>query len=103
MTELDAPAHREIDGVYYNPDGHPPYIIAEAKFGSARIQVLKDGTSQMSDKWIIDRLKAAIGGEMANKIKMEMILNPDNVGTVLVNVSTNGFVKQTQLIDGIKK
>ena len=57
----------------------------------------------MGDKWIIDRLKAAIGGEMANKIKMEMILNPDNVGTVLVNVSTNGFVKQTQLIDGIKK
>lgn len=57
----------------------------------------------MGDKWIIDRLKAAIGEEMANKIRMEMILNPDNVGTVLVNVSTNGFVKQTQLIDGIKK
>ena len=102
-TDLDAPAHRGIDGVYYNPDGHPPYIIAEAKFGSARLGVLKDGTPQMGDKWIIDRLKAAIGEEMANKIKMEMILNPDNVGTVLVNVSTNGFVKQTQLIDGIKK
>ena len=103
VTELDAPAHRGIDGVYYNPDGHPPYIIAEAKFGSARLGVLKDGTPQMGDKWIIDRLKAAIGEEMANKIRMEMILNPDNVGTVLVNVSTNGFVKQTQLIDGIKK
>lgn len=103
MTELDAPAHRGIDGVYYNPDGHPPYIIAESKFGSARLGVLKDGTPQMGDKWIIDRLKAAIGEEMANKIRMEMILNPDNVGTVLVNVSTNGFVKKTQLIDGIKK
>ena len=89
--------------MYYNPDGHPPYIIAEAKFRSARLGVLKDGTPQMGDKWIIDRLKAAIGEEMANKIRMEMILNPDNVGTVLVNVSANGFVKKTQLIDGIKK
>ena len=102
-TDLDAPARRGIDGVYYNPDGHPPYIIAEAKFGSARLGVLKDGTPQMGDKWIIDRLKAAIGEEMANKIRMEMISNPDNVGTVLVNVSANGFVKKTQLIDGIKK
>ena len=48
-------------------------------------------TPQMGDKWIIDRLKAAIGEEMANKIRMEMISNPDNVGTVLVTASANGI------------
>lgn len=50
-TDLDAPARRGIDGVYYNPDGHPPYIIAEAKFGSARLSNTLDG-KQMSDSWI---------------------------------------------------
>ena len=30
VTDLNAPTHQGIDGVYYNLDGHPPYIIAEA-------------------------------------------------------------------------
>ena len=32
---------------------------------------------------------------------MEMILNPDNVGSILVHVSSNGDI--TKLIDGIKQ
>lgn len=31
VTDLNAPTHQGIDGVYYNLDGHPPYIIGEAK------------------------------------------------------------------------
>ena len=80
VTDLNTPTHHGIDGVYYNPDGHPPYIIGEAKYGSSRLSILADGTPQMSDKWIIDRLENAVGEEIANDIKMEMILNPDNVG-----------------------
>ena len=32
---------------------------------------------------------------------MEMILNPDNVGSILVHVSSNGEIDITKLIDGI--
>ena len=103
VTDLNTPTHHGIDGVYYNPDGHPPYIIGEAKYGSSRLSILADGTPQMSDKWIIDRLENAVGEEIANDIKMEMILNPDNVGSTLVHVSSDGGIDITELIDGIKQ
>ena len=103
VTDLNTPTHQGIDGVYYNPDGHPPYIIGEAKYGSSRLSILADGTPQMSDKWIIDRLENAVGEEIANDIKMEMILNPDNVGSTLVHVSSDGGIDITELIDGIKQ
>ena len=102
VTDLNASTHQGIDGVYYNPDGHPPYIIGEAKYGSSRLLMLADGTPQMSDKWIIDRLENAVGEEIANDIKMEMILNPDNVGFTLVHVSSDGGIDITELIDGIE-
>ena len=41
-TEIDGATHHGIDRVYHNPNGHPPYIIAEAKYGSARLSYLKD-------------------------------------------------------------
>lgn len=49
VTGLDDAGHTGIDGVYYNPDGHPPYnIISEAKYGSSRLSKgLADGTDQM--------------------------------------------------------
>lgn len=37
VTDLNTPTHQGIDGVYYNPDGHPPYIIGEAKYGSSKL------------------------------------------------------------------
>ena len=49
------------------------YILAP-KYGSSRLAILADGTPQMSDKWIIDRLENAVGEGVANDIKMEMIL-----------------------------
>ena len=103
VTDLNTPTHQGIDGVYYNPDGHPPYIIGEAKYGSSRLSTLADGTPQMSDKWIIDRLENAVGEEVANNIKMEMILNPDNIGCSLVHVSVDGSIDITELINGVKQ
>ena len=103
VTDLNQATHQGIDGIYYNPDGHPPYIIGEAKYGSSKLSTLADGTPQMSDKWIIDRLEDAVGEEIANDIKMEMILNPDNVGSSLVHISTDGNINITELIDGVKQ
>ena len=34
VTGLDDATHHGIDGVYYNPNGNPPYIIGEAKYGN---------------------------------------------------------------------
>ncbi len=75
----------------------------EAKYGSSKLSTLADETPQISDKWIIDRLENAVGEEIANDIKMEMILNPDNVGSSLVHISPDGNINVTELIDGVKK
>ena len=40
---------------------------------------------------------------MNNCTGMERILNPDNVGSILVHVSSNGEIDITKLIDGIKQ
>ena len=45
----------------------------------------------------------AVGEGIANDIKMEMISNPDNVGSTLVHVSSDGGIDITGLIDGIKQ
>lgn len=59
-----------IDGVYHNPNGTPPYIIAEAKYGSAGLGSTVHSGQQMSDHWIDSpigghpgpsRLEAAVG------------------------------------------
>ena len=91
-TDLDAPARRGIDGVYYNPDGHPPYIIAEAKFGSARLSNTLDG-KQMSDSWIFgsNRLYNAVGKDIYDEILIE------GFGKQLVQVDSDGLLKVINL------
>ena len=92
VTELDAPAHRGIDGVYYNPDGHPPYIIAESKFGSARLSNTLDG-KQMSDSWIFgsNRLYNAVEKDIYDEILIE------GFGKQLVQVDSDGLLKVINL------
>ncbi len=82
-----SPSHQGIDGVYYNPDGHPPYVIAEAKYGSGKLGNTRDGM-QMSDNWIngSDRLVYAVGTDPADDILLE------GYGKTLVNVSTDGTI-----------
>ena len=76
VTDLNTPTHQGIDGVYYNPDGHPPYIIGEAKYGSSRLSTLVDGTPQMSTEWIeggksTSRLELSVGKDVADDILIE--------------------------------
>lgn len=89
VTDLNAPIHKGLDGVYYNQNGQPSYIIGEAKYGRSILSVLSDGTKQMSNDWISERLESAVGKDVADKIKLEMIINPDNVGRQLITIDKN--------------
>ncbi|MCK3882797.1 type IV secretion protein Rhs [Streptococcus suis] len=93
-ADLDNVTHHGIDGVYYNPDGHPPYIIAEAKYDKARLKYLKsNGTrsgKQMDEKWILKNLEKSVGEEQYLEILNEM--HKSNVGTQLVKVKKTGVI-----------
>ena len=68
VTGLGDAGHQGIDGVYYNPNGNPPYIIAEAKYNKARLGKTKDG-KQMSKSWVRNRLEKAVGLDLAETIR----------------------------------
>ena len=87
VTDLDTPTHQGIDGVYYKSNGHPPYIIGEAKYGSSKLGSTKDGM-QMSDTWIngSNRLVNAVGKDVADDILLE------GYGRILVNITSDGKV-----------
>ena len=90
-TEIDGATHHGIDGVYHNPNGHPPYIIAEAKYGSARLSYLKGSKiKQMSREWIGDRLKDAVGKGTYDEIDRAM--KHGDVGYQSVKVRKNGDI-----------
>ena len=98
VTDLNAPTHQGIDGVYYNPDGNPPYIVAEAKYNSARLNNTQSGR-QMSDSWInggrqgdsLSRLEASVGIDKADDILIE------GYGRRLIRVDTSGNVSESIL------
>lgn len=69
--KIGDPIKKGIDGVYQNAAPPPPFIVADAKFGGAQLATLKDGTRQMSQKWIQDRLRDAVGDKLAKKITAE--------------------------------
>ena len=88
---MNEPTHQGIDGVYYNPDGHPPYIIGEVKYGSSKLSTLADGTPQMSLDWIeggksTPRLELSLGKEKADAILTE------GYDSILVNIDKDGNI-----------
>ncbi|WP_240422369.1 hypothetical protein [Listeria costaricensis] len=104
ITSLDDPILKGIDGVYECSSPPPKYIIAEAKYGTSKLNKTNDGL-QMSEKWIMgsDRLTNAVGPELAETIRDEMILNPDNVKNILINVDETGNVIESILDSSGKK
>ena len=95
VTGLDDAGRQGIDGVYYNPNGHPPYIISEAKYNKAKLgNTLSDG-KQMSEKWIENRLNNAVGKKQAYKIREAMEIG--DVQNHLFNVKENGRIIVNQL------
>ena len=68
VTGLNDAGHQGLDGVYQNK-GTNEYIVGEAKYNTSKLSTLKDGTKQMSKKWIGGkRLEEAVGTEKANLI-----------------------------------
>lgn len=61
-------------------------VVADAKYGSAGLDSLKDGTRQMSPKWVRERLEDAVGLREARKINRQgyepTILKIDKDGNV---------------------
>lgn len=92
VTDLDGAIKQGIDGVYYKSDGNPPYIIAEAKYGTSTLSNTLDG-KQMSESWIngSNRLERAVGIDLADDILLE------GYKSELVNIASNGSVDVKQL------
>ena len=73
-------------------------MITEAKYGSANLNTLKDGTKQMSPEWIDARLDREVGPTTAAKIR-----DADLDGSVerwVLKVDEPGNVTKKMLLDG---
>ena len=94
----DDPLGKGIDGVWKNTTPPPDYVITEAKYGTSKLGTLQDGTKQMSDKWVNQRLNDAVGENVANDIR-----KADMRGQVekwLLQVDENGTVTKTIIPPG---
>ena len=100
VTGLDDAGRQGIDGVYYNPNGHPPYIISEAKYNKAKLGKTADGR-QMSKEWIDNRLLKAVGEENYNKIRLASLQG--DLQSNLFNIKSDGNIIINQLDDMAKK
>lgn len=96
VTDLNDSNHQGIDGVYYKKGGKPEYLIVDSKYGSSQLGETSDG-KQMSESWIDNRLDNAVGKEKADEIRMEKIMNGDNVGSFVAHVDESGNVTYDKL------
>lgn len=97
VTAINETVHQGIDGVYENSNPPPKYIIVDSKYGTAGLNPnTKDG-KQMSEQWIDNRLDTSVGKEKADEIRKEMILNPDNVKSIVAHVDSEGNVTYNEL------
>lgn len=95
VTDINTPTHQGLDGVYYNPDGHPPYIVVESKYGSSQLSTTKNSGKQMSELYIDERLDKAVGPEMAEIIRDARL--DDNYGSLLAKVAPDGSITYFEL------
>lgn len=95
VTDLSTPTGPGIDGVFVNEQTGKT-LITETKFNKSELGITQDG-KQMSSKWIDNRLDAAVGKEKADMIRINSIINPDSVQSVLAKVDLNGNVSYFKL------
>jgi hypothetical protein len=90
----DTPKGPGIDGVWEKPGPPPEYVVTDAKYGSAGLNTLADGTKQMSPSWINDRLPGEVGDETADEIKaagyQRWVLQVDDQGVVTQRILPPG-------------
>ncbi len=68
VTDIDAATAHGLDHIFSKPGPPKVTLIVDSKFGTAGLSTLADGTRQMSDRWIRDRLFDAIGRTNAIEI-----------------------------------
>ena len=95
VTDLKTPTGPGIDGVFVNKETGQT-LITETKFNKSELGTTLDG-KQMSSAWIDNRLDSAVGKEMADKIRIDSIMNPDSVQSVLAKVDLNCEVSYFKL------
>ena len=87
-----------IDGVYYRKFGIPQYVIVESKFGGSKLNEKTADGKQMSINWIINRLYDAVGKDMADIIREQILLNPNKVVCCIARVDNpSGNVTYSEL------
>ncbi|MEF3322028.1 hypothetical protein P0Q23_08630 [Campylobacter jejuni] len=94
---LDDKIHHGIDGIYYNPNKNPKYIIAEAKFRTSKLDIK---TKQMSDEWITEKSRNRLGivdEKHRKEIKELLKKNSNEVRKDLFHVDKKGNVSIKEL------
>ncbi len=97
LTDIDAPTHQGIDGVYKHPGPPPRYIVVDAKYGQAGLNTLSDGTRQMSDPWIQDRLANTVSRQEMRNITQSgyerVVAKVDAEGNIIYRkVDADGYI-----------
>ncbi|HHY0837458.1 TPA: hypothetical protein ACVW80_003435 [Bacillus thuringiensis] len=93
VLTLDQKIVKGIDAVYENSSPPPKYVIAEAKYNTSKLGKTNDG-KQMSEDWILgsERLDSTLSKEKADEIVEEMLLNPENVQRIVIQVMPDGTI-----------
>lgn len=97
VDNIDAATKQGIDGIFKHPGPPPKYVVVDAKYGSAGLNTLSDGTRQMSDKWINDRLANTVSRQEARNITQSgyerVVAKVDANGNVTYRkADANGYV-----------
>ncbi|SHG93300.1 hypothetical protein [Chryseobacterium vrystaatense] len=97
LDDINAATKQGIDGVFKHPGPPPKYVVIDAKYGDAELAKLTDGTRQMSDKWIQDRLDNTISRSEIRNIENygydRVVAKVDNAGNITYRkVDSRGYI-----------
>jgi hypothetical protein len=92
VTDIDKHSDPGLDHVFLHLGPPPVNLVADSKYGAAKLSVLVDGTRQMSRAWIDKRLQDAVDDETFNLIRRK------GYSAVVAKVAPNGKIK-FQLLD----
>jgi hypothetical protein len=68
VVDLDGRMRQGIDHVFEKPGPPKVHLVVDSKYGAAKLAKLADGTMQMSEAWIRNRLESAVGEHLAEQI-----------------------------------
>ncbi len=91
VTDIADSSHQGLDGVYQNKENNSDYRVVESKFGSSTLSVLSNGTPQMSEPYISDRLESAVG----TKKYIDIMMN--GYTSELSNIDIDGNISICEL------